>query len=125
MCSFDHKSCLLLQELESWGARVLQMPSTECENLYGRCGYINALLFARNYVGPRSATQRLIKQLLQQIVQEGHRGAAQLVSINPNSNWNLMWSWHGSYYFGGDALQKKKCFLAPFPPVFSFILWLP
>ena len=78
------------------------MPSTECEILYGRSGFIYALLFARKYVGHSDSSQQLIKQLLQQIVQEGHRGAAELRSMDPNSKWTLMWSWHGSYYLGGD-----------------------
>lgn len=77
------------------------MPSTECEILYGRCGYLHALLFARKYVGPTPGSQKLIKQLLQQIVEEGQRGAAQLRSMDPSSKWGLMWSWHGSYYLGG------------------------
>lgn len=92
------KHCL--QELESWGPRVTKMPATECEILYGRCGYLHALLFARKYAGPTPETQQLIKQLLQQIVEEGQRGAAQLRSMG-NTHWDLMWSWHGSYYLGG------------------------
>ncbi|DBA69848.1 TPA: hypothetical protein ACH3X2_012560 [Trebouxia sp. C0005] len=92
------KHCL--QELESWGSRVLNMPSAECEILYGRCGYLHALLFARKYAGPSPDTQQLIKQLLQQIVEEGQRGTAQLRSMG-NTSWDLMWSWHGSYYLGG------------------------
>jgi hypothetical protein len=67
------------------------MPSTECEILYGRCGYLHALLFARKYAGPSPDTQQLIKQLLQQIVEEGQRGAAQLRSMG-NTSWDLMWS---------------------------------
>lgn len=90
-----------LQELESWGPTVLQMPSTECEVLYGRCGFLHALLFARKYVGPSPGSCQLIKQLLQQIVEEGRRGAQELRGMDPTSKWELMWSWHGSYYLGG------------------------
>ena len=90
-----------MQELESWGPRVLQLPSADCEMLYGRCGYLHALLFARKYAGSSPGSQQLIKQLLQQVVEEGQRGAAQLKSLDPDSKWGLMWSWHGSYYLGG------------------------
>ncbi len=83
------------------------MPSTECEILYGRSGYLHALLFARKYAGPNPETQQLIKQLLQQIVEEGQRGAAQLTSMG-DIHWDLMWSWHGSYYLGG-GLQLHTC----------------
>ncbi|KAL3161939.1 hypothetical protein ABBQ38_009021 [Trebouxia sp. C0009 RCD-2024] len=90
-----------MQELESWGPRVLHMPSTECEILYGRCGFLHALLFARKYVGPTPTSTRLIKQLVQQVVEEGRRGARELRTQDPSSKWEMMWSWHGSYYLGG------------------------
>lgn len=93
-----------LQELESWGPRVLQMPATECEVLFGRCGFLHALLFARKYVGPSPASAQLIKQLLQQVVEEGRRGSRELRSQDPSSKWELMWSWHGSYYLGGKPI---------------------
>lgn len=93
---------LCAQELESWGPRVLQMPSTECEILYGRCGFLHALLFARKYAGPTPTSTRLIKQLVQQVVEEGRRGARELKTQDPSSKWEMMWSWHGSYYLGGE-----------------------
>ncbi len=81
------------------------MPATECEILYGRSGYLHALLFARKYAGPTPETQQLIKQLLQQIVEEGQKGAAQLRSMG-DTRWDLMWSWHRSYYLGGGLQQQ-------------------
>ena len=85
------------------------MPSTECEVLYGRCGFLHALLFARKYVGPSPGSSQLIKQLLQQIVEEGRRGAQELRGMDPTSKWELMWSWHGSYYLGGDCSVNQAC----------------
>ena len=70
--------------------------------LYGRCGYLYALLLARKYVGASPATAGIIKQLVQQVVEEGKRGAAQLRATDPDSKWRMMWSWHGSYYLGGE-----------------------
>ena len=103
--------CLLsVQDLHDAGQQVLQMPSTECEVLYGRCGYIYSLLFASKYVGTTQETAKLLEQLLRQIVEEGRRGAAELRATYPDSKWTLMWSWHGSYYLGGDtSLYLQHC----------------
>lgn len=82
------------------------MPTTECEILYGRSGYIYALLFAQNYLGANKHTSELIKQLLRQIIEAGQKGAAELKTMYPDSKWKLMWSWHGSYYLGGVTLDN-------------------
>ena len=105
----EQPSCTLLQDLQKVGEQVLQLPPTECELLYGRCGYIYSLLFARKYLGANQRSSDLIKQLLKQIVEEGQRGAAELRSMHPDSKWSLMWSWHGSYYLGGTPAVLMPC----------------
>lgn len=98
----ETKSCVM-QELLELAPQVLNMPPTECEVLYGRCGYIYSLLFAQKYLGADAETSGLIKQLLQQVVVSGQRGAAELRTMSPDSKWSLTWSWHGSYYLGGKT----------------------
>ncbi|BDA45484.1 LanC-like protein 2 [Coccomyxa sp. Obi] len=84
------------QKLQELGPAVLQMPPGECELLYGRSGYLYALLFTRKYLGASSISAELVKTIVQQIVTEGSREAAR---VNYN-NMPLLWQWHGKYYLG-------------------------
>jgi lantibiotic modifying enzyme len=84
------------EAVEALGQDVLQLPPEDCELLYGRCGYIYALLIARQYTGNNSAaTQQLIKTLLQQVVQEGQKNAKQV-----GGTFSLLYQWHGTIYLG-------------------------
>ncbi|DBB10315.1 TPA: hypothetical protein ACH3X3_001876 [Trebouxia sp. C0006] len=74
-----------------------KMPAAECEILYGRCGYLHALLIRRKYAGPTPETQQLSRSRMWRRVKGG---ATQLRSMG-DTHWDLMWSWHGSYYLGG------------------------
>ncbi|EIE20233.1 Lanthionine synthetase C-like protein [Coccomyxa subellipsoidea C-169] len=80
-----------LQEL---GPAVLQMPPGECELLYGRSGYLYALLFTQKYLGSSAIRTDLVKAVVQQILDEGRRGARRV------KNTPLMWAWHSKYYLG-------------------------
>lgn len=69
-----------VERLVAMQPRVAAMPPSECELLYGRCGYLHALLFARKHVGGYVAKALLPPSLFQgiiaQVIDEGARGAA-------------------------------------------------
>lgn len=86
-----------MQMIKCLGQDVLQLPPQDCELLYGRCGYIYALMFARQYTGHDSpSSQQLIKALLKQIVEEGKKTVQQV-----GTSFNLLYQWHGTLYLGG------------------------
>lgn len=77
---------------------MANMPESECEVLYGRAGYLYALLFVRKYVGRDSISSSVVVDLAQQILRAGVAGA----DAEPNlQSWGLMYQWHGSQYLGG------------------------
>ncbi|CAL8470922.1 g10464 [Coccomyxa elongata] len=90
------QAVVLAQKLQDLGPAVLQMPPGECELLYGRSGYLYALLFTRKYLGASSISVELVKAVVQQIVNEGRKEAAR-VKYN---NMPLLWQWHDKYYLG-------------------------
>ena len=57
-----------VERLVAMRARVASMPPSECEVLYGRCGYLHALLFARKRVGGYVAKALLPPSVFHDIV---------------------------------------------------------
>jgi hypothetical protein len=51
------------QEVHNLALPVLSMPAAECELLYGRAGYLYALLFLRKYLGPESTDTGTVRLL--------------------------------------------------------------
>jgi hypothetical protein len=49
-----------LQKLQKLGPAILQMPERECELLYGRSGYLYALLYTQAYLGPSAILPDLV-----------------------------------------------------------------
>ncbi|KAK9904304.1 hypothetical protein WJX75_008885 [Coccomyxa subellipsoidea] len=82
-------------KLQKLGPAILQMPERECELLYGRSGYLYALLYTQAYLGPSAILPDLVTAFVQQIVDEGRRGAIRV------KNAPLMWQWHSECYLGG------------------------
>lgn len=79
-----------LQDLLELGQQVQAMPLEDCELLYGRTGYLYALLFVRRQLGSEHFAHDIVSALVEQIVQEGRRQRGEI----------LQWAWHGKAYFG-------------------------
>ena len=59
-----HQLCRMDQDLEEmYEERVRGMDPAECEVLYGRAGYLSALLFASKYTAGRRAPKKEIVQV--------------------------------------------------------------
>ncbi|GFH14596.1 uncharacterized protein HaLaN_10685, partial [Haematococcus lacustris] len=88
----QHLEALLLMASQ----QVPQLGPGECEVLYGRAGFLWALLWAQRRLPPGSVPRHLQKELVRHILTQGRSGAAEL-------GWpvaGLMFQWHGSAYLG-------------------------
>eukprot|EP00727_Mastigamoeba_balamuthi_P003558 m51a1_g132 hypothetical protein (436) ;mRNA; f:439179-441126 len=65
------------------------------ELLYGRAGYLQALLFCERYVGRTEELAAAKCRIVQQILDSGEARAC-----DDPSGWPLMYSWHGTRYVG-------------------------
>ena len=122
-----------VERLVAMTPRVLALPSSECELLYGRCGFLHALLFAKKRVGGYIADALLppaaFTGVIAQVIAEGARGAAKVLEEDASSSaveaveagrvrprtWGLMYEWHGKRYLGcchglaGVVLTLLQC----------------
>lgn len=88
-------------------------PSSECEVLYGKSGYLQSILFVRNALDKSTYGKDIVPSILESILQEG-RKTAQLYG-KPNGL-ELMWQWHGKVYLGAahgivGILYTLLCFI--------------
>lgn len=83
---------------------LLQKFSTGCvsletgepdELLYGRVGFLYALLYVERNITPSSVDHKLIKHVIHSVLESGTLLAAKLKLATP-----LMYQWHDSYYLG-------------------------
>lgn len=65
------------------------------ELLYGRVGYLYALLYARKHVSPTAIDDGLIRNVVQAVLSSGQQLSAEEKSRSP-----LMYQWHDSFYLG-------------------------
>jgi len=86
--------------------RVSKLPPGECEMLYGRAGYLAALLtLAAN---GQALNMDISMELVKDLVQQGRRGAAAIGLTGQDGifvsaqqlGFSLMYSWHDSAYLG-------------------------
>lgn len=92
--------------------RVLAAPREDCELLYGRCGYLHALLFARRRaLGGKRKDQllpmSLFRSVVEQVVEEGLANANRDEGKDENENDStktraprLVHAWRGKRYLG-------------------------
>ncbi|XP_017885838.1 lanC-like protein 2 isoform X2 [Ceratina calcarata] len=66
------------------------------ELLYGRAGYLFALLFLNSHISPAPIEDELIKQVIALIIKSGN-----LYSASRKYKTPLMYMWHGTEYLGG------------------------
>ncbi|XP_065564696.1 glutathione S-transferase LANCL1-like isoform X3 [Artemia franciscana] len=67
------------------------------EILYGRAGYLSALLLAREEIDNHVIEDSLIKQVVSSMIASGE----DLAKKHPELGAPLMYKWHDSYYLGG------------------------
>ncbi|KAL1438989.1 hypothetical protein MTO96_047466 [Rhipicephalus appendiculatus] len=65
------------------------------ELLYGRVGYLYALLYVRKHVSPTAVDDGLIRNVVQAVLSSGQQLSAEEKSRSP-----LMYQWHDSFYLG-------------------------
>jgi hypothetical protein len=104
------------EELLKFGkASVLHssFPSSECEVLYGKSGYLQSILFVRKALGNSTYGKDIVPTILQSILLEGKKTAEMYGKPN---GLELMWQWHGKVYLGAahgivGILYVLLCFI--------------
>ena len=74
------------------------MPRGECELLYGRAGYLYALLAAREAITDEAAVAASVVWRLADAVAAAGAHAADARGLG--ASWGLVYAWHGSAYLG-------------------------
>ncbi len=105
---YDLKSCTVQEELAEIGLNVakrqlleigtsivLNMPRGECEVLYGRAGFLQAIAFVRSNTDDKSFGANIVKDLCKSILEEGSR-----LAKRRGVNFPLLWEWYGEIYLG-------------------------
>lgn len=87
----DHQT--LIKRLLSLESLIEESPD---ELLYGRAGYLYALLFVNHHIGKHSISEDFIKKVIWSIIDSGRQLASRL-----KCNCPLIWKWHDKLYFGG------------------------
>lgn len=59
-----HAGCSWEQEVLDLAPAALRLPPGECELLYGRAGYLYALLFLRKHLGPSAVDPDLVNYVI-------------------------------------------------------------
>eukprot|EP01039_Chlorochromonas_danica_P005752 gene5752-6336_t len=80
-----------IEDLLGMRRQVEALPREDCELLYGRAGYLYALLFLRKQLNRPDLARDLVPQLIEQIVEEGRRRGGGRI---------LLWQWHDTSYLG-------------------------
>lgn len=112
----------LAEKLVEEASAVWQLPPGECELLYGRAGYLHALLFAAHHLGADDVDGSAVHDVVRDVVQDILAGGAPVtVPCSPSgggaggssssspgggghargvAHFPLMYEWHGSQYLG-------------------------
>jgi lantibiotic modifying enzyme len=89
----EHDSQRCIKQLLDLFSIVKENPSLPSELLYGRSGYLYALLFVRKHI-PHAVKEDLLVKLVRNIIEVGRAG------VEPSIPSPLMYDWHGSRYYG-------------------------
>jgi hypothetical protein len=73
-----------------------ELPSHECDVLYGRAGALQVILFLRKHLQSPHLAHDTVVQIATDILEEGSRYAA----THPDIGFPLLWKWHDSLYLG-------------------------
>lgn len=91
------------QDLLRVGKQIIiegDLDRNECEVLYGRCGYLHALLFLRKHLSLPSYGQDIALTIIDQVLETGTRNAASAKYETDLHSIPLLWLWHGKVYLG-------------------------
>lgn len=78
-------------ELLSIGRNIDRLlDEDECEVLYGRCGYLHAILFIRKHLSQPNYGQDTAVSILDQILTNA-------IKTSEGTDWPLLWTWHKVY----------------------------
>jgi len=83
----------LVARVEECERRVRALDPGECEVLYGRCGYLGAILFLRREFGDATLMTEVAARVVADVVASGRDAA--------HGGWPLYYEWHDKCYFGG------------------------
>lgn len=97
-----------VDRLRELARKAAALSEGECEVLYGRCGFLGAVLLVRQELGDRRLLRAEATELVKQVVEAGQRGAT--------GQWPLMYAWHDKRYLGGaHGVAGILMTLAQFP----------
>jgi len=82
-----------VERLEAFAPRAAGLEPGECEVLYGRCGFLGAVLFVRQKLGAANLLAEPAARIVRQVLAAGRAQAC--------GAWPLYYEWHGKCYFGG------------------------
>lgn len=82
-----------VQQLRKLAPRAMALEESECEVLYGRCGFLGAILMVRRQLGDPSILAEQATELVRGVLAAGKRSA--------RSGWPLYYEWNGKCYYGG------------------------
>lgn len=91
------------QDLLRVGKQIIiegNLDRNECEVLYGRCGYLHAILFIRKHLSIPSYGQDIALAIIDQVLETGIRNAASAKHETDLHGIPLLWLWHGKVYLG-------------------------
>jgi hypothetical protein len=112
-------------ELLDVGARIVadddapssSLPASECEVLYGRCGYLQAIAFVRSETDDGGYGGHVVLRIARAVLEEGERTAAAAAAAGAavGGDLPLLWRWHGKAYLGAihgvvGVLFALRCF---------------
>ena len=101
-------------ELLEIGNRIVQqLPESECEVLYGRAGYLQAIALVRSETSDAEFGRSLVEQIVKTIIAEGERNAE---AASTAETLPLLWLWHTKAYLGAihgvtGILYTLMCFI--------------
>ena len=76
------------------------LPASECEVLYGRCGYLQAIAFVRSETDDGGYGGHVVLRIARAVLEEGERTAAAAAAAAAGGDLPLLWRWHGKAYLG-------------------------
>lgn len=89
------KARRIVESVEEMSERVCSDRSLPDEVLYGRCGYLSALLFLQRNIGYDNVNKEVVAQVVQAVIKSGEAMAKRERCSHP-----LMYEWHEKAYLG-------------------------
>lgn len=99
---------------EDFAKTAQELPLSECEILYGRCGFLGAVLLLRQKLRDPTLLSDTAGTVVSEVIQGGLAAAPR--SSGSGGPWPLYWEWHGKCYLGGaHGIAGILCTLLQLP----------